>query len=524
MVGFDATAPKDLPFDLIADVGGVILFKRNIQSAAQLRDLVQAIRSVPTAKGVPVLVAIDQEGASVSRLSGFATTMPSAMALGAAGDPSLTESMYRLTGDELAALGISVNFAPVADVNNNPRNPVIGLRSFGDDPGAVAMHVQAAVRGLQAAGVAATAKHFPGHGDTTVDSHFDLPRIDHSPDRMQAVELVPFQAAIAQNVELIMTAHVLFPALEQSNIPATLSRAILNDLLRNDLGFKGIICTDCMEMSAIADNFEPDQAAEQALRSGADLVLFSHTPDKVRAVQRALRVAIQQGKLVGDDIAASLQRLGTLRARLAESKSVSVSLDIVGSQEHKAAALAAARRATTVVRDPQQLLPLALAPSENILVVQFAGATSPVEDRPQSDATAKVHRDRYQTEIGRALAQSSARIHEQVKSLDPAGLEYKQLLTAAGSANTVFVVASRAVHHPMQARAIADLAMIGKRVIAIASREPYDADVLPPEVTVIASYGADVDAMQAAAGVILGAYPATGKLPVTLSTPQSTMR
>ncbi len=523
MFGFGGTKTEDIPTDLVARSAGVILFRRNIESVGQLRTLTDAIRSASRPGDPAPLIAIDQEGGPVSRLARIGTTTPSAMALGAAGDVAVTESMYRLIGDELTALGISVDLAPVADVNNNPDNPVVGTRSFGDDPRAVAGHVRSAIRALRSAGVAATAKHFPGHGDTTIDSHVDLPSIPHDLGRMRSLELIPFAAAVAEKVEVVMTAHILFPAVETAGHPATLSRAILTDLLRGELGFEGVICTDCMEMSAIAERFTPEDAAVQAIAAGADLVLFSHTVDKVRAAQAGVSKALADGRLDLEQVQRSLQRVRALRARLTAQTSRSPSTDralhSVGSDAHQAAALDAARRAITYIRDPKGFLPLALGKGDKILVVQFAGdAATSVEDPARADSAP---RGRYVTAIGRALAQGPARVHEQVRSLDPAGHEYKQLLMAAGTANAIVAVTSRAKQHPLQARAVADLAMIGKRVVVVAGREPYDADVLPPEMTVIASFGEDPHAMRAAADVVVGAAVARGTLPVRLATAAS---
>ncbi len=521
MIGFEGTQPSELPAALIARCAGVILFRRNITSAEQLRALVDAIRAIPRDDNLAPLIAIDQEGGTVSRLVGIGTTTPAAMALGAARDPALTESVYRLIGDELAALGVNVDLAPVADLNDNPDNPAIGLRSFGDDPAAVGSQVQAAIRGLGAAGVAATAKHFPGYGGVSVDPHLDLPSIPHDLARLRAVELQPFVAAIAQRVDLIMSAHVLLPAID-AQMPATLSPGVLTSLLRDELRFDGVICTDCMEMLAIADRFTPAEASVAAVAAGADLLLFSHSPERALAGATALDEAKLSGRLPGEQIQRSLERVDELRARLTRGRK-QPKLQTVGNQAHAEAALLAARHAITLVRDPKDLVPLRLSGGDKILVVQFAGAAQSLGD-PSDEATAaeleslKPAHGRYATFIGRALAQGPARIHEQIRSLEPAGHEYKQLLMAAGTANAVVAVTTQLGRHPLQAQAVADLAMIGKRLIVVAGREPYDARVLPEELTVIASYGEDAYAMQATADVILGAHPARGVLPVKLGT------
>ncbi len=509
MFGFDGTTSSDLPRDLLAQAGGVILFRRNIREAQQVRELTDAIRSIAHDEEGPPLIALDQEGGTVSRLAQIGTTTPSAMALGAVRDPTATESMYRIIGEELGALGFNLDFAPVADVNNNPDNPVIGLRSFGDDPHAVGLNVRAAVRGLHGASVASTAKHYPGHGDTSIDSHFGLPSIPHDLSRVRAVELVPFLAAIAEGVDAIMTAHALFPAIEEQSKPATLSHRILTELLRDELRFEGVVITDCLEMEAIDAHYTPEQAAVEALAAGADLLLFSHTPDKVRRAHQALHDAVLDGRLSAERVQQSLERVAKLRLRLAGNIS-QVRLDTVGSEGHKQAALAVARRAITLVRDPKSVLPLRLSKGDRLLVIEFG------DEQPSGVEDVDRHR---RTVIGPALGASEARLHEQVRSLDPSGHEYKQMLMASGSANAVVAVTTRAKQHPLQARALADLAMLGKRVIAVTGREPYDAEVLPAGLTVIASFGEDAGAMQAAADVILGQVSPTGKMPVSLRAP-----
>lgn len=511
LFGFEGTAERDIPLDLINQTSGVILFRRNIEDAHQLRALTDAIRRLGSKGDLAPLIAVDQEGGSVSRLAQIGTTTPSAMALGAIRDPSVTESMYRLIGDELAALGINLNLAPVADVNSNPANPVIGLRSFGDDPHTVSLFVRAAIRGLRGAGVAATAKHFPGHGDTTIDSHFGLPAIAHDLAHLRSVELVPFQAAVREDVDAIMTAHATFPAIEDGK-PATLSRQLLAGVLRDELSFGGLILTDCMEMEAISGHHTPEEAAVRAVAAGADVVLFSHTPDKAKAAIEALRDALASGRISEEEVGRSLDRNEGLRRRLATSE---LGLEVVGSERHQAEALAAARRAVTLVRDPKDVLPLRLNKADRLLVIEFTGtAGSGVEDADKQPRAV----------LAPWLAASGARIHEQIRSLDPAGHEYKQLLMAAGSAAAVVALTSRASLHPLQARAVSDLAMLGKRIVAVLGREPYDAAVLPPELTVIASFGEDPHAMRAAAEVILGTTAAAGKLPVVITPQQAAAR
>src|SRR4051794_29439826 len=247
--GFVGTAPPAWLRRRLADgLGGVALFSRNIVDPAQVAALTAALR----AENPDVVVAVDEEAGDVTRLeSRTGSSRPGNLALGAVDDPELTEAVARDLGHELAAVGVTLNYAPDADVNSNADNPVIGVRSFGADPWLVARHTAAWVRGLQSTGVGACAKHFPGHGNTSVDSHHAAPRIDASRAELFACELVPFQAAIAAGVQAIMSAHLYLPAID-SALPATLSRSVLTELLRGELGYGGVVVTDGIEMAAVA--------------------------------------------------------------------------------------------------------------------------------------------------------------------------------------------------------------------------------------------------------------------------------
>jgi beta-N-acetylhexosaminidase len=505
-----ADAAPNTPPD-IAETAGAILFARDLQSIAAAQDLVARLR---VANRTPPLIAVDQEGGPITRLTAIGTSTPSAMALGAADDAALTQDIYALIGAELAALGINLDLAPVADLNSNPRNPVIGLRSFGDDPQRVARHVSAAIRGLRDAGVAAAAKHFPGHGDTDADSHHTLPVVRHDLTRLRARELVPFRAAIGAGVDVVMSAHVAFPALDPAGVPATLSRAILTGLLREELGFDGVISTDAMEMKAIAGTYDSGDAAVRAVAAGADLVLFERVDNAARAVA-ALRDAVRAGTLDPGAVEKSLARVAALRAKLPAS-SRQVDAAGIGSDEHRARAQEAARRAVTLVRDPRSVLPLRPAAGDRIFIVNFAGQECGAgPSGPASSKGAPVS-----SALGRALATGPARVNEQLRSADPAGHEYKQLLMAAGSATMYVAITRRATEHPLQAQAVADLAMFGKPMVVVAALEPYDAGALPADVAVIATYGDSDASLTAAAEVLTGVRAATGTLPVSVPQPQ----
>jgi len=276
-------------------LGGVILFARNIEAPEQVAELSHDIQSL--ASETPLWVSVDQEGGRVARLRAPFTEWPPMAALGRAGDVTLASKFAAALAAELKAVGITLDYAPVLDIHTNPKNPVIGDRALADDAAVVGKLGAAIVRGLQDNGVAACGKHFPGHGDTSVDSHFELPLVEHPPDRIRRVESVPFREAIAARVAFIMTAHVLVPSIDDEK-PATLSRRIVYDLLRDELGFGGVILSDDLEMKAIAATYSVPDAAVQAIAAGCDALLIcaGHVDAQVAALE-ALVHAVEDGQI-----------------------------------------------------------------------------------------------------------------------------------------------------------------------------------------------------------------------------------
>jgi beta-glucosidase-like glycosyl hydrolase len=316
---------------------------------------------------LPLLASSDFEYGAGMRIAG-ATRFPRAMALGAAGDPQLAFEAGRITAIEGRAMGVHVNFAPVADVNNNARNPVINTRAFGEDPARVGALVDAYVRGLQQGGMLATLKHFPGHGDTDVDSHLGLPLIAHPRERLMATELPPFLAGIGAGAAAVMVAHIELPALGAEQTPATFSRGVVTDLLRRELGFDGLVVTDSMKMDAITRMVPPGEAAVRAVQAGADLVLDS--PDPVAAFG-AIRAAVEEGRIARSDLDAAVTRVLRAKARLGLHRSRTVPLDsvtqAVGGRGHQAVARAISERAITLIRDEGGRVPLRLPPGSSVL-------------------------------------------------------------------------------------------------------------------------------------------------------------
>jgi beta-N-acetylhexosaminidase len=315
MIGFDGLEPSAEVRTLLREhaVGGVILFSRNVADPEQLAGLVQELQEIARSAGheTPLLVGIDQEGGRVARLKGEWTEWPPLQALGRVGSEDLTQRLGSALAEQLAPCGIHLDFAPVMDVATNPGNPVIGDRSFGDDPSLVARLGAALIRGLQEGGVAASAKHFPGHGDTAVDSHLELPVVDHPRRRIEEVELGPFRAAIAARVATVMTAHVLVREIDE-RLPATLSPRLLRDLLRGELRFEGVIVSDDLEMQAIAKRWRAGPAAALALQAGCDLLLVCHSADAQAEAHEAIIKAVEEGTLAHlalEDAAARVRRL-----------------------------------------------------------------------------------------------------------------------------------------------------------------------------------------------------------------------
>ena len=308
--GFPGLEPPDWIRRRMADgLGGVVLYAWNVEGREQLTALTAALRG----ERHDVLIAIDEEGGDVTRLEAErGSSFPGNAALGAVDDVALTEQVARALGTELAGVGVNLDFAPVADVNSNPANPIIGVRSFGSEPELVARHVGGFVRGLQGAGVAACAKHFPGHGDAAADSHLELPTIDVDAATLAARELAPFRAAIEADVRSIMTAHIRVPALDDA--PATTSRIFLHDLLREELGFRGMVVTDALEMGAISATVGVEEGAVRSLAAGADALCLGHDlgDEAVESITAAIVTAVRSGRLAEDRLADAFERVRTV--------------------------------------------------------------------------------------------------------------------------------------------------------------------------------------------------------------------
>lgn len=323
--------------------GAIILMRRNVpvtDGGVDNAKLRATLAEMQVYSAVPVLFAMDQEGGRVQRLKGAPfTTFPTARAVGGTADREDSREIARLLaraiGNELRFAGIHWNFAPVADVDSNPNNPIIGDRAFSIDAVTVAQTVAKQVRGFADSGVLSCAKHFPGHGDTLQDSHFDLPILPHDLATMHTRELVPFRAAIAADVPTIMTAHILFPALDDSGLPATMSRAILTDLLRDEMGFRGVVVTDCLEMRAVADRWGTAKAALLAAKAGADMVMACHTRERQQETFDVLLGAAESGDLPIARVDEAVGRVLSAKRRAFYAASVVNENDVANFQTHR---------------------------------------------------------------------------------------------------------------------------------------------------------------------------------------------
>lgn len=352
--GFEGTrAPDWVRRRLAEGLGSVLLFARNIESAEQTAALTAELRS----ENPDVIVAADEEGGDVTRLdAATGSAYPGNLALGAVDDLRLTEDVARSLGRRLAQVGIGLDYAPDADVNSNPDNPVIGVRSFGGDTALVARHTAAWVRGLQSAGVGACAKHFPGHGDTGVDSHFALPTVDLSAEELIETTLPPFRAAIDAGARAIMLGHLLLPAIDP-DAPSSVSRRVVQRLLHEELGFNGLIVTDAMEMRAVSDRYGLDRAVVMSVAAGADLVCIGHTgsAELYARLEAALVTAVTSGELAETRLADAARKVRGFVSWSRDSVDVGPPVaDLVG--------LEAARRALLVTTAAPDALPLRVPP------------------------------------------------------------------------------------------------------------------------------------------------------------------
>ncbi|MFL5993460.1 MAG: glycoside hydrolase family 3 protein [Streptomyces sp.] len=486
-------------------VGGIIYFTwaHNTRDPHQIADLSNGIQqaSLRQPRGLPVLVSTDQEHGIVCRVGEPATLFPGAMAIGAGGARKDARALGRIAGQELRAIGIRQNYSPVADVNVNPANPVIGVRSFGSEADAVAGLVAAEVAGYQGAGVAATAKHFPGHGDTAVDSHYGFPVITHSRELWEKLDAVPFRAAIRAGIDSIMTAHIQFPALDASGDPATLSHPIVTGILRDGLGYDGVVVTDSLGMEGVRTKYGDDRVPVLALKAGVDQLL---NPPSLDVAWHAVLNAVQVGELTEARLDESILRILRLKARLGLFEEPYVShtgvTRTVGTPAHLAEADRIAERTTTLLVNEGRLLPLNRRTHRRLLVVGADPASPSGTTGPPTGVLAAAL-----TELGFTATALPT-------GTSPSAAAVAQAVAAAQDADAVIVGTYNIT--AAQKTLVEQLVAIGRPVVAVAIRNPYDVAQLPTVPAYLAAYSwTDVE-LRAAARVIAGKAAPRGKLPV----------
>jgi beta-N-acetylhexosaminidase len=496
--GFDAPAEIEARLRR-APAAGVTLFRaHNVESPGQLRALTSALQD---AAGGGLLIAADQEGGQLIALGDASTPFAGNMALGAVDDVELTERVGRAIGTEARAMGVNVVYAPVLDVASNASNPALGVRAFGDDPTLVGRHGAAMVRGLQSAGVAAAIKHFPGAGEAATDPHHGVVSVSVSRATLETREFAPFREAVAAGARLAMSAHIALPAVTgRDDVPATLSRAVMTDLLRGRLGFDGASITDALDMAGVAGrNGFPDVAA--AIDAGVDLLLTAAGPDARERIERA----VLDASVAADEMAATQRRLAALRSWLASS-GPPPDIDVVGCAEHQALAAELASKSITLVSDPPGLLPVDWSSVRRALVVM----PRPTDLTPADTSST----------VSPALAAALRRYHPDVDEVvigpEPDAASMAAVRARAEAADLAVIGTIDAHRLRSQLDLVEGVVATGTPTIAVALRGPWDVAAFPAGVTTLATYSILPGSLDALAAVLAGEAWAPGRLPVAV--------
>lgn len=497
VVGYEGLEPSPEVLSFIEEwgIGGIIIFARNIDDPRKIPAVLDRLRK---AAGCPIFTSVDQEGGLVLRVLSSGSLFPGAMALSATDDPTLTERVHTAIGREMRALGLNWNLAPVLDINHRD-NPGIGARSFGETPERVSLYGGAAIKGLRAGGVLACAKHFPGKGHASVDSHLKLPTIPHSRERLFSFELAPFKAAIAAGVDAIMTAHVFFPAIEpKPDLPGTLSKAVLTDLLRTELKFDGLLITDDLEMGAITESFGVADASYRAFMAGADLLLICKQLQPQREAAELILKAVESDPAARKRLEESLARIEVARKRLTAPIPATSLADL--AKEHAPLIAEAHAKAVLTHRIEKGGLPLApdkplvaMCPEISLLV--------PVEEEQAGDGLGSSLRKRFPkastvTYQPKATADEIVNLYEAHAKAHPESRGQPLLL-----------MSYNAHLFPGQKEAFERLSRNRSGVVLAAIRNPYDVTAITGPGTAIAGFGFRTPALTAMFDTLEGKVP-----------------
>ncbi|QAY66997.1 glycoside hydrolase family 3 protein [Paenibacillus protaetiae] len=482
-------------------IGNVILFSYNAENIPQLKRLCSDLhRLIEDRTGLPAFISIDQEGGRVTRLPADAANVPGALAIASSGRPENAYAAGRLTARELRALGINFNLAPVLDINNNKHNPVINVRSYGDTAETVETYGLLMMKGLQDEGVMSCLKHFPGHGDTEVDSHLGLPIIHKTLEKLAELELRPFIRAIEEGAESIMSAHILFPELEAERVPATMSRTIMTDLLKGRLGYQGLIVSDCLEMEAIQTYYGTAEGAVGALKAGVHLVFVSHTPSLVRAAAERIEQAVLSGGLPEAIVDEAVEKV--LHYKRKYKADLSADVSAAGSEAHRRAAQGISLDSICLVKG--SLLPVA-APAPDTV---FLGCYPFRPDRAANEMQQGLC---FPKAMGEAFSAAY-----RITGIDPDEAEIGQALEAASSFAHAVIGLYNAQNHPGQLELARRLIASGRRVTAVALGKPYDLELLEGDYSGIAAFDYTALTLESLTGVLSGTFVPSGKLALRL--------
>ncbi len=470
------------------DFGGIILFTGNIVDTAQTVNMTHDIQeaAMESDNEIPMFLCVDQEGGLVNRVS-FGTTSSGNMALAATGDPSLAEESAKTLGDEISSLGFNMDFAPVSDVNSNPANPIIGVRSFSDDPALTSDYVKAFIKGLRAAGVSSALKHFPGHGNVGEDSHTHLPCSDFSLEEIRECDLVPFKAGIEEGTDMIMTAHIQFPKIEKETyvsiqdgkevyLPATLSRTIIHDVLREEMGYDGIVITDSMVMDAIASHFDPADAAVYAINAGVDILLCpvdlykddeTDTFAQMDTYMANLVKRVEAGDISEEEIDDSVFRI----LKLKKEKNIYKDMELpsaeeqtdkakatVGTSENHAREWEIAQAGMTLLKNENQALPLD-GKTQTLILYPSETRGASVEYAVKRLAS----EDRLDSSVVTSMCYAEAKAEDEL------------LQKALGTAETVVILSQSVSQNEEMIKVIDQAKQSGKKAVLISLNLPYDA-------------------------------------------------
>jgi beta-N-acetylhexosaminidase len=486
---------------------GFTLFRaRNVSSPEQLRELCAELQAARPAGYPPLVIGIDQEGGQLQALGEWSTGWPGNLALGATGSEALTRKAGRAIGAEVAAVGGTLNFAPVCDVLQRASATPMGTRPFGDDPTHAAKLAAAMTTGLQEAGIAACLKHFPGHGSAVGDSHFGLPVVKHDVDELRSMELPPFEAGIAAGALSVMPGHLGVPALTGGKVvAATVSREILEGLLRRDLGFDGVSISDALDMKGAASGGGLTETVVATADAGMDLLMLNHPTATEEAAYEALRKAIAAGRI--DPRRLSLSRDRIIRMRSGFASLGQPDLDVVGCAEHRGLAREIAEASVTLVRDPNGLLPLRLSPGDRVALI-----APELTDLTPAETSSYLRLGLADALRDRQVAVDEFEFHQQATPVEAAQL------AAATASHAIRIVCTFDALSSSGRAALAPLlsADAARATIAVALRSPYDLSLFPDEVASICTYGVQPPQIQALADGLMGRILFTGRLPIHL--------